>query len=70
MTPLGDVLDRKQWTQMKLAREAGVCRTTVWAAVKGERPVSPESYLRMARALGVAAADISPEAAELIDGVV
>lgn len=61
MTPLAAILHQRKLTHGRLALQAGVCRTTVWAAANGTRRVSFESYFRMAEALGITLDEILPE---------
>jgi len=55
-------------THTELSRRSGLSRQTI-ADAYHSRPVSLETIIKIARALGVPLAPVSPRAAELLGGV-
>lgn len=58
---LKNQLKQKGWTRHKLAREAGICPSDVYAAMSGKREMFPGWRRRIADALKVPEAEIFPD---------
>jgi transcriptional regulator with XRE-family HTH domain len=58
----------RQWTAYRLASEAGLPRQTV-SGVERRGRATLETLVRLAKALDVPVATLSPTAADLLDGV-
>jgi len=51
-----ELRQKKHWSQEKLAEEARLHRTYIGQVERGEKSIGVENLVRLARALGVAAA--------------
>lgn len=69
MTKLAAMLDTRRITQAELSRRSGVSRPAIIRACRGD-DVSLETWVRLARALGVNVYDISPDAYGRLVGAV
>ena len=67
-TPLSVVMEQQRVSQNELRARTGLARQTITEAYHG-RTVSPLTYVKIARALGVPVAVISPLAAAELDGL-
>jgi len=61
VTKLAAMLDTRRMTQAELSRRSGVSRPAIIRACRGE-DVALETWVRLARALGVNVYDISTDA--------
>ena len=57
---LYNLMVRKGWTQSELARQAGIARDSVSTYVRGRSLPEPLNLERLAKALGVSAAELLP----------
>lgn len=57
---------RKGVSKEAIIRESGLSKQTVYTALGGKKPVSLETTLLIAAAIGVPASEISDEAAALV----
>jgi transcriptional regulator with XRE-family HTH domain len=69
VTKLAAMLDQRRITQAELSRRSGVSRPAIIRACRGE-DVALDTWVRLARALGVNVYDISTEAYGRLVGTV
>lgn len=55
---LGSLLEERQVSQSELSRSSGLSFQRINGMIRGRRPITPDSALRIGRALGIDAADL------------